>query len=160
MKARSTDWTCFPYPSVRQVRYIALIHGGSFVDLHRDSEDSVGVYNLLITAVWALCFVTKVFIYSCAICFGDHLDSYAAFAGPCSNSLNHKFGPPKTSCGDPNMGINPNIGTTCYRKEGVTKTSDFGPDLIDLEIYVRGRRCEITLASERTTETRCMTSTK
>src|SRR5262245_26929893 len=32
---------------------------------------------------------------------------------------------------NPNMGINPNIGTTCYGKEGVTKTSDFGLDLVD-----------------------------
>jgi hypothetical protein len=121
-------WTCFPY---RQARYFALMQGGSFVVVHRDGEDSVGVYNLPITAVWALCFVANVFIHSCAICFGDYLDSYAAFAAPCSNSLNHKSGPPKTSCGDPNMGINPNIGTTCYRKEGVTKQSYFGPDLID-----------------------------
>ena len=55
----------------------------------------MGVYNLLITAVWALCFVTNVFIDSCAICFGDYLDSYAAFAVPCSKSLNHRFRSPR-----------------------------------------------------------------
>ena len=75
------------YPSVWQARYFALIQGGSFVVVHRDGEDSVGVYNLPITAVWALCFVANVFIHSCAICFGDYLDSYAAFAAPCSKSL-------------------------------------------------------------------------
>ena len=77
--------------------------GGSFAVVHRDGEDSVGVDNLPITAAWALCFVANVFIHSCAICFGDYLDSYAAFAAPCSNSLNHKSGPPKTSCRNPNM---------------------------------------------------------
>lgn len=60
----------------------------------------MGVYNLLITAVWALCFVTNVFIDSCAICFGDYLDCYAAFAVPCSNSLNRRFRSPQTSCFD------------------------------------------------------------
>jgi hypothetical protein len=32
---------------------------------------------------------------------------------------------------NPDMGINPNIGTMCYGKEGITKTSDFGLDLVD-----------------------------
>ena len=98
---------------------ICVNSGGILVVVHRDFEDSVGVYNLPITAVWALCFVANVFIDSCAICFGDYLDSYAAFAAPCSNSPNHKSRPPKTSCRNPNMGINPNIGTTCYGKDGV-----------------------------------------
>ena len=91
----------------------------------------MGVYNLPITAVWALCFVVNVFIHSCAICFGDYLDSYAAFAAPSSNSLNHKSGLLRQVAVIQTMGINPNIETMCYGKEGVTKTSDFGPDLID-----------------------------
>jgi hypothetical protein len=53
----------------------------------------VSVDNLLITAVRALCFMANVFIDSCAICFGDYLDSYAAFAEPRSNSINHKSKP-------------------------------------------------------------------
>jgi hypothetical protein len=91
----------------------------------------VGVYNLPITAVWALCLVANVFIDSCAICFGDDLDSYAAFAAPCSKSLDHNLGLLRQVAVNPNMGINPNIGTTCYGKEGATKTSDFGLDLVD-----------------------------
>jgi hypothetical protein len=119
--------------SVRSAIPLFCVNSGvSFVDVHRDLEDSVGVYHLPITAVWALCFVANVFIIdSCAICFGDDFDSYAAFAAPCSKSLNHKSGPPKQVAVNPNMGINPNIGTTCYGKEGVTKTSGFGLDLVD-----------------------------
>jgi hypothetical protein len=52
----------------------------------------VGVYNLPITAVWALGFAANIFIDSFAIGFGDYLDIYAAFATPCSDSLNHKSG--------------------------------------------------------------------
>jgi len=91
----------------------------------------VGVYNLPITAVWALCFVANVFTDSCAICFGDDLDIYAAFAAPCSKSLNHDLGLLRQVTVNPNVGINPNIGTTCFDKKGVTKTSDFGLDLVD-----------------------------
>jgi hypothetical protein len=70
---------------------------GGFVVVHRDTDDSVGVYNLLIAAVWALCFVANIFIDSCDICFGDDLDSYATFAPPCRYSLNHS-GKPIASC--------------------------------------------------------------
>ena len=75
---------------------------GGFVVVHRHTDDSVGVYNLLITAVRALCFAANIFIDSCVICFGDYLDSYPAFATPCSSSLNHKSGlikrKPNASC--------------------------------------------------------------
>ena len=62
--------------------------------IHRYFENPVSVYNLLITAAWAISFVANVFIDACAICFGGYLDSYAAFAAPCSNFLNHRLGPP------------------------------------------------------------------
>jgi len=65
--------------------------------IHRDFENSVSVNNLLITAVWALCFVADIFVDSYAICFGDYLDCYAAFAAPCSNTLNHRLRPNQQS---------------------------------------------------------------
>jgi len=59
------------------------------------------------------------------------------------------------------MGINPNIGTTCYSKEGVIQKQATSALILWIHKYLcRGCRSGIMHVSEGTGRTQCMTSAK